>query len=681
MNKEHQQDECELDFDTLAESCELECKLAQGADGKGQLPKDFWRTYSGMANARGGVVLLGVNENKGQFSVAGIENIEKVKQELFNQLNSPAKVSINLLTEDDVITLLKDGKQILRVNMPAATRKQKPVFINNDMYSGTYRRLHDGDRACDKETIKRMVAEQLEDERDARILKGFTFDDLDLDSIGAYRNLFSAAKPGHPWLDLSPFELVKKLRGWRRDRDTGEEGITLAGLLMFGQWEAIQEGIPHYVVDYQERPEARAERRWVDRIFPDGSWSGNLFDFYRKVYRKLIADLKVQFTLSEGQRLEDSPVHVALREALVNALVHADYSANVSVLIVKRPDMFGFRNPGLMRIPHELALQGSHSDCRNRIMHQMFLMIGLGERAGSGIPKIFSGWKSNRWTQPRLREIESPEQTLLELHMADIIPQGKMVELSKRLAIDINTLSALEVLILYYADIEDWIDHKRICEVTEDHPRSVTVALYRLERQGLLASQGSYKQKVYHLPDVQLLTPDDEDGQEFIQHAFIHDPMNQHISLGSQELSQEPSQELSQELSPEVSIWAQMGVSKEGIAQLNLSEILDDGMYDKAIWARLESIASIYKAIPKRKVSPKDTREAIIRICDYGFLQLTDISKLLGRKPDPLRRDYLMPMVKEGYLVLAFPHTRSNPKQGYRTAFVTPRDESSDLGE
>lgn len=107
MNREHPQDECELDFDTLAESCELECKLAQGAEGKGQLPKDFWSTYSGMANARGGIVLLGVSENKGQFSVAGIENVEKVKQELFSQLNNPAKVSINLLTEDDVVTLLK----------------------------------------------------------------------------------------------------------------------------------------------------------------------------------------------------------------------------------------------------------------------------------------------------------------------------------------------------------------------------------------------------------------------------------------------------------------------------------------------------------------------------------------------------------------------------------------------
>ncbi|EJF5648060.1 hypothetical protein M8X60_004312 [Salmonella enterica] len=38
-----------LDLQTLSESVELEFKLAQGADGKGKLPEDFWRTYSAMA--------------------------------------------------------------------------------------------------------------------------------------------------------------------------------------------------------------------------------------------------------------------------------------------------------------------------------------------------------------------------------------------------------------------------------------------------------------------------------------------------------------------------------------------------------------------------------------------------------------------------------------------------------
>ncbi len=56
---------------------------------------------------------------------------------------------------------------------------------------------------------------------------------------------------------------------------------------MFGRYTAIMEAFPYYMVDYQERPEAKADGRWVDRIVPDGTWSGNLFDFYQRVIQKL----------------------------------------------------------------------------------------------------------------------------------------------------------------------------------------------------------------------------------------------------------------------------------------------------------------------------------------------------------------------------------------------------------
>ena len=376
------------DLSLLRESHELECKLAQGHSGQGEVPKDFWLTYSAMANAHGGVVLLGVREKDGVFTVAGLSNAAKVRADLFNNLNNPGKVSINLLTDSDVQEVVIDGQVILCIQIPQATRKQRPVFLNGQPLGHTYKRLNDGDRLCDDETVKRMLAEQVEDERDARILSGFGMDDIDVDSLRIYRQMLKDERPGHPYLEQDDFAFLRSLRGWRRDRITGEEGLTLAGLLMFGRWSAIQEAVPHYFLDYQERPEAKTELRWVDRLVPDGTWTGNLFEFYRRVYRKLVADLKVPFALRGGQRQDDTPVHVALREALVNTLVHADYTGRVSVLVVKRPDMFGFRNPGLLRLPLEQVIRGGESDCRNRILHQMFLLIGLGERGGSGIPKI-----------------------------------------------------------------------------------------------------------------------------------------------------------------------------------------------------------------------------------------------------------------------------------------------------
>lgn len=57
---------------------------------------------------------------------------------------------------------------------------------------------------------------------------------------------------------------------------------------------------------------------------------------------------------------------------MVNCLIHADYSDRAAVLVMKSPAGFGFRNPGLMRVPVDQALQGGASDCRNRTLHQIF---------------------------------------------------------------------------------------------------------------------------------------------------------------------------------------------------------------------------------------------------------------------------------------------------------------------
>ena len=79
--------------------------------------------------------------------------------------------------------------------------------------------------------------------------------------------------------------------------------------------------------------------------------------------------------------------------------------------------MFGFRNPGDMRVSIEEAIIGGTSDSRNRLLQDMFQYIGLGENAGSGLPKIFDGWNSQHWRKPLLKEKKYPsEQTLLELH-------------------------------------------------------------------------------------------------------------------------------------------------------------------------------------------------------------------------------------------------------------------------
>ena len=404
------------DLFRLAETSELECKLAQGRDGDGQLPRDFWPTYSAFANTHGGIVLLGLREKDGHFTVAGIENPDKIRKDLFNQLNDAGKVSLNLIRDSDVQALTLEGKTVLQIRIPAASRKQKPVYLNGNPLGNTFRRLNEADVRLSDATVRRMLSEQLEDSLDNRIFPHFGLADLDAASLHAYRNLFMTLRPDHPWNTPDDPEFLRLLGGWREDRQTGEHGLTLAGLLMFGQWPAINEALPLYFVDYREtgdRPDT--DVRWLDRVIPDGSWSGNLFDFFRKVSRKLVADLKTPFVLKGAFRQDDTPLHQSLREALVNTLVHADYTDRASIRILKRPGGFEFRNPGLLRVPADIALQGGESDCRNRTLQQMFLMINLGERAGSGLPKIREAWRATGGTLTLTDSFEPYDQTLLSM--------------------------------------------------------------------------------------------------------------------------------------------------------------------------------------------------------------------------------------------------------------------------
>ena len=116
-----------------------------------------------------------------------------------------------------------------------------------------------------------------------------------------------------------------------------------------------------------------------------------------------------------GTRVGDTSVHQALREALVNCLVNADYYGRQGLVIIKKRNAITMSNPGSFRIEIDAAKSGGISDPRNGTMLKMFNLIDIGERAGSGIPNIFRIWREQGWTMPALTEQLEPERTILSL--------------------------------------------------------------------------------------------------------------------------------------------------------------------------------------------------------------------------------------------------------------------------
>lgn len=648
------------DVAALKETEELECKLAAGREGKGEIPKSFWETYSAFANSKGGYIVLGMRElADGSFRhEAGID-ASRLQIDLFNLLSNSQKVSANLLKNDDVQTVEIDGSTLLVVRVPQATRRHKPVYIGGNPLTGTYRRVHEGDRLCDPATVRAMLAEQTEDTRDNRVLHGFDFSDLNPESIDVYRRQLRDSKPGHPFLDQPTSDFLRSIGAWRKDRETGKDGLTVAGLLMFGTSETIREEFPNYALDFQERDEPRADR-WVDRLTPDGTWSGNLFDFYRLVWRKLTTGLKAPFKLKDGQRVDDTPVHVALREALVNAIVHADYTGRASLLVVKRPDMFGFRNPGLMRVPVELAVRGGESDGRNRTLQQMFLLIGAGERAGSGVPKIHQGWRDQHWRPPSLFEkVEPSEQTLLELHMEDLLPPETVDSLREAFGKEVfDALNPEERVVLVTAALEITISHSRAMSLCGLHPTDMTRLLQGLVQRNFLVKSGQSRGSKYHLPGVALPDPDTVFAAPGAFKPTDLRPQPTDLVAQPTDLNAQGSELANQP--PEVGHDGRYGRVIEGLT-LPVIDDLDELAPD--LLDELREIAA--KTGGSGKVQSEIMRSVIVELCSGRYLTLRVLAKLLSRVEDYLRNSHLNQMAADGTLHRAFPQIPNHPRQAY----------------
>ena len=130
-----------IDFHNLKESIHIEGKKAEKA-----LPKSLWETYSSFCNTLGGIIILGVDEDKsGNLIPTGVSNSSLLLKDIWSTLNNKQKISVNLLTEDDVQIKKIDEKEIILMHVPIASREFKPVYINNNLLSGTYRRNNDGD--------------------------------------------------------------------------------------------------------------------------------------------------------------------------------------------------------------------------------------------------------------------------------------------------------------------------------------------------------------------------------------------------------------------------------------------------------------------------------------------------------------------------------------------------------
>lgn len=145
-----------IDLDNLKkykENNRIEAKRSLGG-----LPHSIWETYSAFANTYGGILLLGVEDNKDKtLHPVDLPDPEGLIREFWDIVNDKTKVSANILREKDVTIENIDGKSIIAIRVPRARQKDRPVYIGTDPYAGSYRRSGDGDYRCAPDKVKTML--------------------------------------------------------------------------------------------------------------------------------------------------------------------------------------------------------------------------------------------------------------------------------------------------------------------------------------------------------------------------------------------------------------------------------------------------------------------------------------------------------------------------------------------
>ena len=490
-----------IDFSNLEkyrENNRIEAKRALGG-----LPKSIWETYSAFANTLGGIILLGVVEGADKsLHPVDLPDPGRLIEEFLDLLNRPEKASANILSDQNISVEIVEGCHIIAITVPRAGRQDRPVYIDGNPFTGTYLRNGEGDYRCTKEEVQAMLREAARKSPDMDVLEQTEPQALDPDSIHRNRSRMILRHPEHIWQELETPDFLYKLGALGKGRD-GKLHPTAAGLLMFGyEYEIVRE-FPSYFLDYQDMTVSESGQKkyhQVRRIVSSsGDWSGNLFDFYFRACRALAPACAIQ-SLSSAMDLSDisgedpdlesaekSSVQEALREALTNCLINADYCGTGGIVIRKEQDSLTFSNPGSFRIRLEDARSGGISDPRNTMLCRMFHLIDIGERTGSGLSNIYRIWKRQGWPAPVIIQHTDPDRTTLSLAVNQP-PSSAAVYPDIQKAVLINYLTE-----------NVSAGTKELAALLDISPAHVRKLLSQMAAEELIIKEGTNRNRTYRL--------------------------------------------------------------------------------------------------------------------------------------------------------------------------------------
>jgi len=371
----------------IAKLDDLEWEDFEVKEAKAALPKSCWETVSAFSNTSGGWLVFGIKEIGNNYQIQGVTNAEKIEQDFLNTLRGE-KFNVFVATKQQRYTI--DGKTVLAFYIPVSA--QKPVYYNTQ--ANTFIRRSSSDQKARKNEIDAFYRDQTFGTKTSELAPKTSRADIDTTSLRQYRDYMARFNPDVSYNRFDEATFLTKLR-------IVEEGqLTYSGLLFLGKRDAIEKHFPDFRIDLLEIEGKSISEATSNYSFRLGEFE-NLWDYYFECFKRLKPEVDVAFQLTDqgfGQEL--SPGLKAIREALVNMLMHADYFSPACSRIRIFTNHIEFYNPGGLPKPLEELKAKDLSLPRNPLITKLFRMVRLAENAGYGFDRIEANWKIYNNTAP-----------------------------------------------------------------------------------------------------------------------------------------------------------------------------------------------------------------------------------------------------------------------------------------
>ena len=352
-----------------------EIKESQNTEFKSIWKDKYLRIICAFANAEGGRLIIGMDD---QGNLLGVENAKKLLEVIPNKVRNKMGIIPSVEIES------RDKKDIIYISINPSS-----VPISYD--GKYYKRSGSTTAELTGNELTSFLISKFGKTWDA-LASDAKLKDIDMDTINLFKNLAKKRIPS-----ISDMDSVEKIFT-NLEFMTEEHKITRAGVLLFGKE-------PHRVfISAKTRVgKFKTETIILDTVIADG----NLFNQLERTVEAIKKHLNVRFEIKGIERRDiwDYPIE-AIREAVINALIHKDYLSTAEIQIKVYDNKIWMWNPG--KLPEELTIEDlkkEHSSYpRNPLIANVFYIAGFIERWGSGTKRIIDLCKEQGLPEPKYKE-------------------------------------------------------------------------------------------------------------------------------------------------------------------------------------------------------------------------------------------------------------------------------------